>query len=49
LNGPQFLGNTLVESGLEQQDDIIQIPQGPGLGINMKPTAETYFSNTREI
>ncbi len=49
LNGPQFLGNTLVESGIEQQDDIIQVPQGPGLGIKMKPNAETCFSNTREI
>jgi len=49
LNGPQFLGNTLVESGLEQHDDIIQVPQGPGLGIKMKPIAETCFSNTREI
>jgi len=49
LNRPQFLGNTLIESGIEQQDDIIQVPQGPGLGIKMKPIAETWFSNTREM
>jgi L-alanine-DL-glutamate epimerase-like enolase superfamily enzyme len=49
LNGPQFLGNTLIETGLEQQDDIIKVPQGPGLGIAMKPIAETYLTLAQEI
>ena len=49
LNGPQFLGNTLLESGLEQQGDIIEIPQGLGLGLEMKPVAETYLNLVREI
>ena len=49
LNGPQFLGTTLLESGIDQQGDIIQIPKGPGLGIEMKPVAETYLTIVREI
>jgi len=49
LNGPQFLGNTLIEKGLEQQDDSIQVPQGPGLCIDMKPFAESYLTLAREI
>jgi len=49
LNGPQFLGSTLIENGLEQQGDMIQVPQGPGLGIEMKPVAETYLTLIKEI
>jgi L-alanine-DL-glutamate epimerase-like enolase superfamily enzyme len=49
LNGPQFLDSTLIEYGLEQQGDIIHVPKGPGLGIEMKPVAETYLTLIREI
>jgi len=49
LNGPQFLGNTLIQNGLEQQGDVIQVPQGPGLGIEMKPDAEDYLVLVREM
>lgn len=49
LNGPQFLGNSLIENGLEARGDMIRIPQGPGLGIEMMPVAETYLSHVREI
>jgi L-alanine-DL-glutamate epimerase-like enolase superfamily enzyme len=49
LNGPQFLGNSLIENGLEEQGDMIRIPQGPGLGIEMMPVAETYLTQVREI
>ena len=49
LNGPQFLGNTLVENGLEQQGDMIQVPRGPGLGVKTHPVAENYLSTAREI
>ncbi len=49
LNGPQFLGNTLVENGLEQQGDIIQVPQRPGLGIDMQPDAEKHLTLVREM
>ena len=49
LNGPQFLGNTLVESGLEQQDDVIQVPQGTGLGINMLPDAEACLRTVHSL
>lgn len=49
LNGPQFLGNSLIENGLEQQDDKIQVPQGPGLGISLNASAENYLTVAREI
>lgn len=49
LNGPQFLGNTLVESGIEQKGDIIQVPQSPGLGIEMKSSTENLLSLVREM
>jgi len=49
LNGLQFLGNTLIENGLEQVEDLIQIPQGPGLGIDMRPNVEKYLTLTREM
>jgi L-alanine-DL-glutamate epimerase-like enolase superfamily enzyme len=49
LNGPQFLGNTLVGSGLEQQEDIIHVPKGPGLGLTMKPGAEACLNTVRSI
>lgn len=49
LNGPQFLGNTLIKKGIEQQNDIIQVPQGHGLGMDMLPIAETYLTIAREI
>jgi len=49
LNGPQFLGNTLIEKGLGQQGDIIQVPPGPGLGIEMEPNAEDHLVLVREI
>jgi len=49
LNGPQFLENTLIENGLEQEEDMIQVPQGPGLGIEMQPDAESYLVFTREM
>lgn len=49
LNGPQFLGNTLIKNGLEQQGDIIQVPQGSGLGIEMHPDAEDHLVLVREI
>ena len=49
LNGPQFLGNTLIESGLEQQEDVIQVPQGSGLGITMQPEAKNYLTLSREM
>ena len=47
LNGPQFLGNTLIENGLEQQGDIIRVPQNPGLGINMHPDAAKHLALVR--
>ncbi len=49
LNGPQFLGTTLVEAGLEQQNDIIQVPQGPGLGINMQPSADACLRTVQSL
>lgn len=48
LNGPQFLGNTLIESGLSQDGDIIQIPDGPGLGVTMKPEAAANLKTAAE-
>lgn len=44
LNGPQFLGNTLIENGLKQQGDFIQVPQNFGLGIDMQPDTENHLS-----
>ncbi|MGD8405833.1 MAG: enolase C-terminal domain-like protein [Anaerolineales bacterium] len=49
LNGPQFLENTLVENRLEQREDMIQVPQSPGLGIEMQPDAEAYLVSFREM
>ncbi len=49
LNGPQFLENTLIKNGLEQREDIIQVPQSPGLGIDMQPDAENYLVLAREM
>lgn len=49
LNGPQYLGNTLIQRGLKQHDDLIGIPQGAGLGIDLKPDAETCLSVVREM
>ena len=49
LNGPQFLGNTLIEHGLEQQGDIIRVPQSPGLGIVIQPDAEKHLVLVREM
>jgi len=49
LNGPQFLGNTLIEDGLEQQDDVIRVPQDPGLGIVMQSEAQNHLTLTREM
>jgi L-alanine-DL-glutamate epimerase-like enolase superfamily enzyme len=49
LNGPQFLDNTLVKNGLEQREDMIQIPQTPGLGIEMQPDAEKYLNLVQEM
>jgi L-alanine-DL-glutamate epimerase-like enolase superfamily enzyme len=49
LNGPQFLGNTLVDAGLNQQNDIIQVPQGPGLGITMQPNAEACLRTVQSL
>jgi L-alanine-DL-glutamate epimerase-like enolase superfamily enzyme len=49
LNGLQFLDNTLIENGLEQREDIIQVPQSPGLGIDMQPDAEKYLVLAREM
>lgn len=48
LNGPQFLGNTLIENGLEQQGDLILVPQNFGLGIDMQPDTENHLGIVKE-
>ena len=48
LNGPQYLGNSLIERGLEQREDAILVPTGPGLGIDLRPEVEAYLSTVCE-
>ncbi len=35
LNGPQFLGDSVLKTPFEVADGYVQIPQGPGLGIEV--------------
>jgi L-alanine-DL-glutamate epimerase-like enolase superfamily enzyme len=48
LNGPQFLGNSLVELDLKKNGDTVFVPTSPGLGVRMKPDAENFLTITIE-
>jgi L-alanine-DL-glutamate epimerase-like enolase superfamily enzyme len=49
LNGPQYIANSLIEKGLVYKGDTIEVPSGPGLGIEMKPEAESYLTTVIEL
>jgi L-alanine-DL-glutamate epimerase-like enolase superfamily enzyme len=44
LNGPQFLADTLVTNGLEPDGDLIYVPEGPGLGLELDYRAEAALT-----
>jgi muconate cycloisomerase len=35
LNGPQFLGDDILATRLPQEDDVVRVPDRPGLGIEV--------------
>jgi L-alanine-DL-glutamate epimerase-like enolase superfamily enzyme len=43
LNGPQFIGETLVKDGYRIQGDLIYLPTGPGLGIELDEKAQSVL------
>jgi muconate cycloisomerase len=49
LNGPQYLDKSLITRGLDQQGDLIDVPDGPGLGVEMSAAAEAYLAVAGEI
>jgi L-alanine-DL-glutamate epimerase-like enolase superfamily enzyme len=44
LNGPQFLADTLVENDFLPDGDLIYVPEGFGLGLNLDPRAEAALT-----
>jgi muconate cycloisomerase len=44
LNGPQFLADTLVENDFQPDGDLIYVPEGFGLGLNLDPRAEAALT-----
>ncbi|MGD8753305.1 MAG: enolase C-terminal domain-like protein [Anaerolineales bacterium] len=49
LNGPQYLDKSLITRGLDQQGDLIDVPDGSGLGVEMNAAAEAYLAVAGEI
>jgi L-alanine-DL-glutamate epimerase-like enolase superfamily enzyme len=49
LNGPQYLANTLVTSGIHRDGDTIDVPKSAGLGIELDAEAERYLSVAAEL
>ena len=49
LNGPQYLGNTLVTNSFLPQSDVVRVPTDPGLGLTLSPQAEAVLSTAAEI
>ncbi len=43
LNGPQFLANTLVSKGIQQDDDWMQVPTESGMGLTFGPEADSIL------
>jgi L-alanine-DL-glutamate epimerase-like enolase superfamily enzyme len=48
LNGQQYLDNSLLAKSLQQDDDIIQVPDQPGLGLEINEQAERPLSVVKE-
>jgi L-alanine-DL-glutamate epimerase-like enolase superfamily enzyme len=44
LNGPQFLADTLVENDFQPDGDLIYVPEGFGLGLNLDARAEAALT-----
>lgn len=49
LNGPQYLGNTLVAEGIERDGDWVKVPKSPGLGLKIKDQVEQYLTVVAEL
>lgn len=49
LNGPQYLGNSLVTNNFLPASDVIHVPTEPGLGLKLDTRAEVLLSVAAEI
>lgn len=49
LNGPQYLVDSLCTQRLRPEKDVMHLPVGPGLGLQMDPCAEEYLEIIAEI
>jgi L-alanine-DL-glutamate epimerase-like enolase superfamily enzyme len=48
LNGPQFLSGTILKQSLETTNGCLEVPVGPGLGVEVEQSAVTAMIRSHE-